>query len=328
MLPATNRGAGGNFGFPDVCLTPMAPSPVPVPYPNFGFTMMATPFSPNVLITMVNAVNMASRAIMTTGDEGGVAHPTFKGSGGFTLGNLIVFINMLPGINLTSLTNGNNFNNPIGATLIPSVTNVFFTRRDGPPPFSEKEGSAEAVLPALDGDVATLRINEIRATLASRVFSALDGCEAAQTGVILDLRGCPGGVADAALELADDFLPRGVTLALRRDADGDVVPLRARRSQAYAMPLAVLIDGDTASAAEILAGVLQHHGRARVFGAASYGKGTARMLAALPQGARWVDAASFLLSDGTPLSGSGVHPDEPSAQPEEAAHRWLLNASS
>ena len=68
MLFANNRGTGMNFGFPDVCLTPAAPSPLPIPYPNFGPNAMAMPFSPTVKFTFMPALNMLSKILMTTGD--------------------------------------------------------------------------------------------------------------------------------------------------------------------------------------------------------------------------------------------------------------------
>ena len=69
MLPASNRGAGMNVGFPDVCLTPAAPSPIPIPYPNFAMNAQAAPFATSVFISMMNALNMASMIPVTTGDE-------------------------------------------------------------------------------------------------------------------------------------------------------------------------------------------------------------------------------------------------------------------
>ncbi|HVY44443.1 MAG TPA: PAAR-like domain-containing protein, partial [Minicystis sp.] len=60
MLPASNRGAGMNIGFPDVCLTPSGPAVVPVPYPNIAMNAMAASFSPNVLLTMMPALNVGS----------------------------------------------------------------------------------------------------------------------------------------------------------------------------------------------------------------------------------------------------------------------------
>jgi carboxyl-terminal processing protease len=77
MLPASNRGVGMSLGFPDVCLTP--PVPLPVPYPNMGFNAMSAVFSPVVKVSMLPALNMASFVPMTMGDELGIAHPTFKG---------------------------------------------------------------------------------------------------------------------------------------------------------------------------------------------------------------------------------------------------------
>ena len=91
MLPASNRGAGQNIGFPDVCLTPAPPAPpVPVPYPNIGMNAQALGFSPIVKVSMVNALNMGSTISMTSGDEAGAAHPTIKGQGKWTMGNPIV----------------------------------------------------------------------------------------------------------------------------------------------------------------------------------------------------------------------------------------------
>ncbi len=61
MLPASNKGAGMNIGFPDVCLTPAAPAPVPVPYPNMAMNAMAAPFAATVKVSMMNALNMGSQ---------------------------------------------------------------------------------------------------------------------------------------------------------------------------------------------------------------------------------------------------------------------------
>ena len=85
MLPASNRGAGMSMGFPDVCNTPAGPVTVPVPYPNIAMNAMAAPFSPNVLLTMMPALNTGSIIPMTSGDEPGVAHPTIKGPCRYTM---------------------------------------------------------------------------------------------------------------------------------------------------------------------------------------------------------------------------------------------------
>jgi carboxyl-terminal processing protease len=310
MLPAINRGAGGTFAFPDVCMTPAAPAPLPIPYPNFGLTAMSVPFSPNVLLTFVNAINMSTGLMLTMGDEGGVAHPTFKGAARYSMGNPIVSIHMLPGIMLCALSTGNNMNAPLGANLIPSVTNVFFTRRAVSP--TEVQPAASC----------GLRIAEFEATTPTQVFAEL---AAREQGIIIDLRGCPGGVTDAALQLADDFLPDRLKLAERVDDDGDVLPVVGRRSQAYHMPVAILVDGMTASAAEIFAGVLQSYGRARLFGAKTYGKAAACKLAVLPEGPRMLQTATFRLANGSSIADCGLEPDVITDAAEEMANAWLTN---
>lgn len=307
MLPSINRGLGGTFAFPDVCLTPMVPSPVPIPYPNFGFTAMSVPFSPKVMLTMVNAINMSTSLMLTTGDEGGVSHPTFKGAARYSMGNPIVYIHMLPSIMLCALSTGNNFNAPLGANLIPSVTNVFFTRREGEAPEREFVEGA-------------LRITEFSSELPSVVFRQLEGCDEA---LVIDLRGCPGGKVDAALQLADDFLPDGLVLAQRADEDGDQWPLRGRRTQVHRMPVAILVDAQTASAAEIFAGVLQHHGRARLFGCATYGKASAGRFVGAPEGGRFAAAGCFSLPDGQPIHGRGLTPDVDCEDPVQEVREWL-----
>jgi carboxyl-terminal processing protease len=94
------------------------------------------------------------------------------------------------------------------------------------------------------------------------------------------------------------------------------------------MAVAILVDEMTASAAEIFAGVLQHHGRARLFGRRTYGKGDAYRLAALPLGdaaperPAMVPAGAYRLPDGRSLDG-GLHPDVETDEPEAAARAWL-----
>lgn len=92
-------------------------------------------------------------------------------------------------------------------------------------------------------------------------------------GLVLDLRGNPGGIVGEAFSLANLFLPEGQILLTVKERTGDEV-LRAERAPlAPTMPLVVLVDGGTASASEIVAGALQDYDRALVLGTTSYGKG-------------------------------------------------------
>jgi carboxyl-terminal processing protease len=317
MLPASNSGLGMNFGFPDVCLTP--PAAEPIPYPNLAMHEMAVPFAPNVLVSFVPGLNMGAETPITLGDETGDMSP-FMGPGRFWMGNPTVLLNALPAISLLCPTNGNDFINPIGAVVVPAITNVFYSRAGAQPGDMSAEalqtlaraltapGSFEAVL--LPGGIAYVQVPIFSSGVPARMYDALRRFGAGTSALIVDLRGCPGGELTAAVELAGDFLPPGAVIVTAVDGEGDETVYRARGG-GPGVPLFVLVDGRTASSAEIFAGALQAHGRAVVVGERTYGKGSAQEL--LPgltgPGARYDTVATFLLPGGEPIEGRGIHPD-------------------
>lgn len=320
MLPASNRGVGMNIGFPDVCLTP--PVAAPIPYPNFGLHVMAAPFVPNVMISMMPGLNMASKIVMTMGDEPGVMGPWIKLMGAFTMGNPVVHLGGLPGINLLCPTTGNNYNNPLGAVVVPAVTTVLFTRR--PPGDEAAAGLSIEELGAFADAGAPVRAEMVRDgigkisvplftfELPTVVYNEIQTLEAAGLGVlILDLRGNPGGELDASVRLAGDFLDEGAVIARITAADGDETVLEAPAGSTYPFPLVVLVDGGTASAAEVFAGSLQAHGRAVIVGEETYGKGVVQrvMPGAGGQGAVYATVARWAPRGGEGIDGVGVQPD-------------------
>jgi carboxyl-terminal processing protease len=307
MLPASNRGVGGNVGFPDVCLTPVGPAVVPIPYPNIALNVMAASFSPNVLLTMMPALNMGTVIPMTLGDQPGVANWTVMGPAEYTTGCFTILINGLPAIALTDMSTGNDMNDGLACVVIPSVTNVFFLYAGaGALP---RDGSAvEAQL--LGGDVGYVRIAFFSGDVPARVFTAIRRLEAeGMRALVLDLRDNPGGELDAALALAGDFLEPGTEIARVTDSDGDETIHRARAEDPYRFPLAVLVDGGTASAAELFAGALQANGRACLAGETTYGKAAGQALVPVPGGSLAARRVSFMLPGGAVLQGLGLRPD-------------------
>jgi carboxyl-terminal processing protease len=281
-----------NMGFPDVCLTPAAPSPVPIPYPNMANHAMASPFCSTILLSMMPALNTGSQIPMTSGDEAGTANPMFKQAGTFTMGSSKVFLQGMPAITLTCQTTGNNMNNPVGMVSVPSSTNVLYTQAPHEPPAAPREA----------GGPSRLAVVHVTAFLPDTPARARAALRAAPDGVVFDLRGCPGGELGAAIELARDLLPEGAVIVSLVDGDGDVLVHRAR-GDAYGGAVFVLVDAGTASAAEVFAGCLKAHGRAVILGHRTYGKGVAR---AWVNGAM-VDVARVMLPDGSALDG-GVEP--------------------
>jgi carboxyl-terminal processing protease len=333
MLPASNRGAGGNFGFPDVCLTPVGPAVVPIPYPNVALNAMAASFSPNVLFTMMPALNMGTVIPLTLGDQPGVANPTVMGPAEYTTGVFDVLVNGLPAISLTNMSTGNDMNDGLASVLVPSVTNVFLMFAGGageqagaPDTPGEALGRLARALPrdgsavsdALLGEgVGYVRVAVFSSDVPARVYTAVRRLEAAgMRELVLDLRHNPGGELNAALELAGDFLEPGSELARVVDDDGDETVHSARGEPSYRFPLLVLVDRATASAAELFAGCLQAHGRARLAGEPTYGKGAGAALVPLPDGSLRARTARFTLPGGRPVQGHGLVPDLPA--PDDA----------
>jgi len=346
MLPASNRGVGLNIGFPDVCLTPIAGVPVPIPYPNFAAHGMAAPFAATVLIAGMNGLNQGSLIPMTFGDEPGVAHPTIKGTGAFTMGNPVVSIEGLPAINLLCPTTGNNVNNGLGAVLVPDAVNVFYTYATGDaalPRAMDVEALSAHLAPLAAGDrvaghlradgVGVICLRAFSFDVPSRVHALVRRFEEqGLRGLVLDLRGNPGGELEAFVALAGDFLEDGSEIVTLTDADGDATVRCARGEPLHRLPLALLIDAGTASAAELFAGCLQAHGRAVIVGETSHGKGTAQRLlpAAEGSGSIYATVAWCALPGGARLDGVGVRPDvaAPGDESPCAAVRALLAAIS
>jgi len=129
--------------------------------------------------------------------------------------------------------------------------------------------------------------------------------------LVLDLRGNPGGLLNVSVEIADRFVDQGVIVSTRGRAPGQTQVYRARPDKPYTMPLAILVDHDSASASEILAGALQELNRAVVIGDRSYGKGSVQSifdLKSAPAGLK-LTTAKFYSPRNRPYSEQGVTPD-------------------
>ncbi|MCG0277120.1 MAG: S41 family peptidase [Thermanaeromonas sp.] len=129
-------------------------------------------------------------------------------------------------------------------------------------------------------------------------------------GVILDLRGNSGGYLQSALEVASLFLPPGVPVAQVVDKAGRVEILRSA-GPGLDLPVVVLVDEGTASAAELLAGALQDVGIAYVVGTRTYGKGSIQSIIPLSNGGALKLTTGFYLTPaGREIEAWGLKPDK------------------
>jgi len=160
--------------------------------------------------------------------------------------------------------------------------------------------------------IGYLRIRSFQKNTADDVEKALwDLHNQGMQRLVIDVRSNPGGLVDSAVAVADHFVNKGTIVATRgRSVDEDVDYL-AHDLGTWEMPLAVLVDSKSASAAEIFAGAIKDHQRGAIVGTKSFGKGSVQgifPLATYDSGLR-LTTARFYSPDGHMISQRGVRPD-------------------
>ena len=130
-------------------------------------------------------------------------------------------------------------------------------------------------------------------------------------GLVLDLRNNPGGVLQAAVEVADAFLSRGEIVSTRGRVDRAESRFIATPNDAISgAPLVVLVNAGSASASEIVAGALQDHRRAVILGESTFGKGSVQSILPLRDGhAVKLTTARYFTPDGRSIQAEGIAPD-------------------
>ncbi len=178
----------------------------------------------------------------------------------------------------------------------------------------ESVAKARIVEPT-DG-IGYLRLTGFQKTSADEIDKAVSKLTSQGMRVlVIDLRGNPGGLLNIAVEIAERFIDSGLIVSTRGRAHGQTQSLSANGRARWRMPLYVLVDHDSASASEILAGALQDHRRATILGARTYGKGSVQSIFSLrsaPAGLK-LTTAKFYSPLNRPYSEQGVQPDIPIA---------------
>lgn len=318
MLVAANAGVGSAVASPDVCLTPDGTGgSQAIPYVNTANNAQATGAVSSVLISMVPALNTGSSIPSTTGDEAGT-NSAHQGKATFTAGDPVVQISGMPAVALASPT-AQNGTNAVGAVTVPSLTTVTYNLRSGERVLGMADlevlhdvlrGRAEVHARLLEGGVGLAAIPLITATLSAELHGALrvlamDGLRA----LVLDLRGCPGGDLDAAIDAAGAFLPEDTVIARVVDHAGDAVTHRSRALRPYDLPLVALVDDRTASAAELFVGALSANDRAVVVGERTYGKGAVQAVVPAVGGFVANTLGYVSLPGDVCIEGAGISPD-------------------
>lgn len=176
---------------------------------------------------------------------------------------------------------------------------------------------------ALDDRILYIRIALISDGSAKDLVKALNASNRngrRTAGLILDLRNNAGGVVEGAVGIADLFLETGVIVSTRGRAAGQSIDYTASPELMMSgVPMVVLVNSGTASAAEIVAGALQDHSRAVALGSTTFGKGAVQSLIPLENGgAMKLTTAHYRTPSGRLIEGAGIVPDVEVAEADAA----------
>ncbi|HEU4966575.1 MAG TPA: S41 family peptidase [Candidatus Saccharimonadales bacterium] len=163
----------------------------------------------------------------------------------------------------------------------------------------------------LDGNIGYMQISSFADDTASLAEQAAQSFkQAGVKGVILDLRGNPGGRLDAAVDVSSLWLPGGDTVVAEKGTAGNQTFTATGSNPLRNIPTVVLIDGGSASASEITAGALHDNNAAHLIGVQSFGKGVVQQLLDLGDGSELkVTIASWYRPNGQNIQKKGITPD-------------------
>src|SRR5690348_1049351 len=279
----------------------------------------------------LNAKNFTDMKVQTRGEFGGlgievsmenglvkVVSPiddTPAANAGLKPGDLVTHLDGSPVQGMTLPEAVEKMRGPVNSDITLTI------RREGREPFDVKLTRAiikiKSVRSHLEGnDIGYIRITSFNEQTDVGLNNAMKNLkqQAANNkliGVILDLRNNPGGLLDQAVAVSDAFLEKGEIVSTRGRRADDAQRYNARPGDiASGLPVAVLINGGSASASEIVAGALQDHHRAVLIGTKSFGKGSVQTIIPLAgHGAMRLTTARYYTPSGRSIQAKGIDPD-------------------
>src|SRR6266853_3298454 len=279
----------------------------------------------------LNSKNFNDMKVQTRGEFGGLGIEVSMENGlvkvvspiddtpaahaGLKPGDLITHLDGTPVQGLTLPEAVDRMRGPVNSDINLTI------RREGREPFDVKLTRAIIKIQSVRSHIESKNIGYIRITsfneqtdvgLANAMKSLKQQANNKLIGIVLDLRNNPGGLLDQAVAVSDAFLDKGeiVSTRGRRSDDAQRYNARPGAKQASGLPIAVLINGGSASASEIVAGALQDHHRAVLLGTKSFGKGSVQTIIPLPgHGAMRLTTARYYTPSGRSIQAKGIEPD-------------------
>jgi carboxyl-terminal processing protease len=250
------------------------------------------------LIKVVSPIDdtPAFRAGMKPGDY--ITHLNDEAIVGFTLAEAVEKMRGKVGTPIKLTVRREGEAEPIEVTIVRDVIKIQSVRYE-----------------VLEDNVGYIRVTTFNQNTDTGVAKAVNDIKAKVgdnlQGYVLDMRNNPGGLLDQAIAVSDAFLDKGEIVSTRGRHEVDTKRDNATSGDlAAGLPIVVLINGGSASAAEIVAGALQDHRRGIVLGTKSFGKGSVQTVIPLPgHGAMRLTTARYYTPSGRSIQAKGIEPD-------------------
>ncbi|MFC1801959.1 S41 family peptidase [Patescibacteria group bacterium] len=212
-------------------------------------------------------------------------------------------------VNLTIIREGKS--EPVEITVTRGVIDIPTIDTEIKPTPNSEETSQEL---GFSDDVFIIRLYSFSATSPNLFRESLrEFIESGKRKLILDLRGNPGGYLEASVDMASWFLPAGKVIVKEKfGEDQSEVIYRSKGYNIFNenLKFAILVDGGSASASEILAGALKEHGVAKIVGKKTFGKGSVQeLIEVTPETSLKVTVARWMTPEGNSISKNGLEPD-------------------
>lgn len=162
----------------------------------------------------------------------------------------------------------------------------------------------------LEGRIGYIQVTEFDSVTVNQFSEALYAVKnSAARGIILDLRGNPGGNLDAVVDMCNMILPEGM-IVYTEDKYGNREEYTCDGENELRLPLVVLVDMNSASAAEIMAGAIKDHGIGTLVGTTTFGKGIVQQIMSFRDGsAIKLTISAYYTPNGNNIHGIGIEPD-------------------
>lgn len=180
----------------------------------------------------------------------------------------------------------------------------------------------------LDGNIGYILISEFDDVTVDQFKAALTELKSQNMkGLVIDVRDNPGGVLSVVVDILDEIVPKGL-IVYTEDKNGNRRDYNGSNASELDVPLAVLVNGNSASASEIFAGTIQDYGKGAIIGTQTFGKGIVQTVQPLSDGsAVKFTIAKYYTPKGQNIHGKGVTPDKVVELPEGATSDVQLEAA-